>query len=269
MQRICTFVLALTLAAPASAQLGERNQAGVRMGHVHLLVRDINAQKRFWTEAMNGKLVRNGGLELIEFPGVYVVLTAAQDPQPPAGGIVDHFGFIVKDMPAALARWKAAGVATEPTENPNEVYALAPDGIRVEVYGEPALAGTISMNHVHFYPHDIPAIKAWYVRAFGANPSRRPCVACISRPRMIETADLPAVNLSLSLSENPRLPSRGRAIDHIGFDVENLNAFVRSLEARGIKVDGPVQQLPGTKVKAVFLTDPWGTRIELTEGLAP
>ena len=263
-------VVAALMAVPAGAQLVETNQAGLRMGHVHLNVTDVEAHKRFWTAVMGGTIVMHGPLELIQFPGTYLILQEVEQPAPaPAGSIVNHFGFVVQDMPKMLAAWKAAELPIEPTENPNEVYLLAPDGIRVEVYGEPALVGTISMNHVHFYPHDIPAIKAWYVRAFGANPSRRPCVACISRPRMIETADLPAVNLSLSLSESPRLPSRGRAIDHIGFDVENLTTFVRSLEARGIKVEGPVQQVPGTKVKAVFLTDPWGTRIELTEGLAP
>ncbi len=261
--------LGFFLVAPASAQLGEHNQLGLRMGHVHVHVRDVDAHKQFWTSILGGKLARNGSLEFIEFPGVYVLLTKAENPPPPAGSIVDHFGFIVKDMPAALARWKAAGVEIQPTENPNEVYLVAPDQVRVEVYGEPAVPTPISMNHIHFYPADIPAIKAWYVKVFGANPGRRPCVACLSQPRMIEAVDLPGVNLSLSQSQTQRLPTAGRAIDHISFDVENLDAFVATLKMRGVAVQGPVQQLPGTTVKSVFLTDPWGTRIELTEGLAP
>jgi catechol 2,3-dioxygenase-like lactoylglutathione lyase family enzyme len=269
MRALLIVIVVLVCAAPATAQLGERNQLGLRMGHVHLLVRDVDAQKRFWTDVMGATLVRNGPLELLELPGVYVMLTQAEDPPPPLGGIVDHFGFIVKDFPAALARWKAAGVGIQPTENPNEVHLLAPDGVRVEVYGEPALAGPIAMNHVHFYPHDIPAIKSWYVQVFGANPGRRPCIACVSQPVMRESADLPQVNLSFSPSETQRAPTRGRAIDHIGFDVEDLDGFVRTLEARGIALDRPVQQVPGTALKVAFLTDPWGTRIELTEGLAP
>jgi hypothetical protein len=31
----------------------------------------------------------------------------------------------------------------------------------------------------------------------------------------------------------------------------------------------PVRQVPNTNLKIAFLTDPWGTYIELTEGLAP
>jgi catechol 2,3-dioxygenase-like lactoylglutathione lyase family enzyme len=197
------------------------------------------------------------------------MFTTAKDPPPPAGAIVDHFGFIVKDMPAALARWKAAGVEIEPTENPNEVYVIAPDRVRVEVYGERAVPTPIAMNHIHFYPADIPAIKAWYVKVFGANPGRRPCIACISQPRMIQAGDMPGVNLSFSQSETQRLPTAGRAIDHIGFDVENLDAFVGVLKKQGVALEGSVQLLPGTKIKTVLLTDPWGTRIELTEGLAP
>jgi len=269
MKHLSFLIIAALSVAPAQAQLVEPNQVGVRMGHVHLAVKDVEAQKRFWISAMGGTLVKNGPLELIQFPGVFIMLRPAESSAPPAGSIVDHFGFVVKDMPAALARWKAADIKTEPTENPNEVYVLAPDGIRLEVYGEPALPTAVSMNHIHFFPVDIPAIKAWYVRAFGANPGRRPCVACLSNPRMIEADDLPGVNLSFSPGTMPPLPTKGRSLDHIGFEVENLAALVSSLEAKGIKIEAPIRTVPGTMLKIAFLTDPWGTYIELTEGLTP
>jgi catechol 2,3-dioxygenase-like lactoylglutathione lyase family enzyme len=271
MKRLAFLALATMWLTPAEAQLVEPNQVGVRMGHVHLAVRDVDAQKQFWISVMGGTLVKNGPLELIQFPGVFIMLRQAEPSGPPAGTIVDHFGFIVKDMPAALARWKAANLKIEPTENPNEVYLVAPDGVRLEVYGEPALPTPVSMNHIHFYPADIPAIKTWYVKAFGANPGRRPCVACLSNPRMIEADDLPGVNLSFSpgKGKEPPLPTKGRSLDHIGFEVDNLEAFVSSLAARGINIEAPIRQVPGTNVKIAFLTDPWGTYIELTEGLEP
>ena len=85
---------------------------------------------------------------------------------------------------------------------------------------------------------------------------------------MIESDDLPSVNLSFG-GTKPLLGTKGRAIDHIGFDVQNLEEFVKGLEARGIKLEAPIRQVPNTKVKVAFLTDPYGTYIELTEGLAP
>lgn len=269
---IVVLLLAVLCAAPARAQLVEPNQIGVRMGHVHLAVKDVDAQKQFWLSVMGGTLVRNGPLELIQFPGVFIMLRQAESPEPPAGSILEHFGFVVKDFPGALAKWKAAGVMIQPTANPNEVYLLAPDGVRVEVYGEPAIPTPVSMNHLHFYPADIPAIKAWYVRVFGANPGRRPCIACIANPQMIEADDLPGVNLSFSPSpagSKPPQPMKGRALEHIGFEVSNLEAFVSSLEAKGIHIEAPIRQIPNTKLKIAFLTDPWGTYIELTEGLIP
>jgi len=270
MMKLPAFVtFALLSASTAFAQLVEPNQLGLRMGHVHLAVRDIDAQKQFWVGVMGGTLVKNGPLELIQFPGVYIMLTKAQDPPSPDGSILNHFGFIVKDMPAALARWKAANLKIDPTENPNEVYVHAPDGVRLEVYGEPALPTPVSMNHLHYNAPDIPGIKTWYVKAFGANPGRRPCVGCISRPAMIEAGDLPAVNLSFSGTRTPVGPTKGRSLDHVGFDVANLEEFVKGLEARGIKMDTPIRQVPNSRVKIAFLTDPWGTYIELTEGLSP
>ena len=209
MKHLTFLAVVLLWATPAVAQLAEPNQVGVTMGHVHLAVKDVDAHKQFWISVMGGTLVKNGPLELIQFPGVFIMLRKAEPSAPPAGSIVDHFGFIVKDMKGALAKWKAANLKIEPTENPNEVYVVAPDGIRLEVYGEPALPTPVSMNHIHFYPVDIPAIKAWYVKAFGANPGRRPCIACISQPRMIEAGDLPGVNLSFSPGKTTAPPHQG------------------------------------------------------------
>ncbi len=271
MKKLLAFLaFAVLIAGPSFAQLVEPNQIGLRMGHVHLAVKDVEAQKHFWVGIMGGALVKNGPLELIQFPGVYIMLRKVDgDIAPPAGSIVNHFGFIVKDMPAALARWKAANLTIDPTENPNEVYVHGPDGIRVEVYGEPALPTPVSMNHIHYNAPDIPAIKSWYVKAFGANPGRRPCVACLSRPAMIEAGDLPGVNLTFSGTRTPVVPTKGRSLDHIGFDVLNLDEFVKGLEARGIMIDAPIRQVPNAKTRVAFLSDPWGTYIELTEGLAP
>ena len=86
---------------------------------------------------------------------------------------------------------------------------------------------------------------------------------------MIEADDLPGVNLSFGGSREPTLPTKGRSIDHIGFEVSNLEAFVSSLQAKGISIEAPIRQVPNTQVKVAFLTDPFGTYIELTEGLAP
>ncbi len=240
------------------------------MGHMHLSVRDVDAQKVFWTQHMGGTVVKNGPLEMIAFPGVYVMIRKTDQPvPPPRGSIVDHFGFVVKDMPAALAKWKAAGLTIEPTANPNEVYVMAPENIRVEVYGVPELTVPIQMNHIHYNIADIAGMQAWYAKIFGATPGQRNCIACLPRIVPIEAGDVPGANLSYSSGAKELVGTKGRGIDHIGFEVKNLDQFVKKLEAQGVKIEAPIRQIAEADLKIAFVTDPWGTYIELTEGLAP
>jgi len=45
---------------------------------------------------------------------------------------------------------------------------------------------------------------------------------------------------------------------------------VKNLQAAGIQTDGAVRtSANASKLRIVYITDPWGTYIELTEGLAP
>ena len=55
-------------------------------------------------------------------------------------------------------------------------------------------------------------------------------------------------------------------MDHIGFEIEGLEAFCKKLEAQGVKFDIPYKTVDAIKSSIAFLTDPWGTYIELTEG---
>ena len=65
------------------------------------------------------------------------------------------------------------------------------------------------------------------------------------------------------------MTTKGQSLDHIGFEVKNLNEPVKRFEAAGVKMDrAPAVGSNGT-TKIAFLFDSWGTYIELTEGLAP
>ncbi len=90
-----------------------------------------------------------------------------------------------------------------------------------------------------------------------------------SSPGLIDCDDIPGTNLSFSPGKTALAPTKGRSLDHIGFDVKDLEAFAKKLEAEGIKLDEPIRQIPNSNAKVAYLTDPWGTRIELTQGLAP
>ena len=64
-------------------------------------------------------------------------------------------------------------------------------------------------------------------------------------------------------------PTKGRTLDYIGFEVNNLEAFCKKLAANGMKFDEPylARALRHKSFASAMLTDPWGVSIELTEGL--
>jgi len=251
----------------AAAQLAAPNAQGVAIGHVHVFTRDVAAQSRFWS-TLGGKIVERGKLTLAEFPGIYLIL----EPQHPSGGTVgttlNHFGFWVKDFDGSVGRWKAAGLPWETvTTNPaqGQGFITGPDGVRVEIYENTSIATPMQMHHIHLLVSDPHAAQDWYARAFGATPGTRLGGVAVVRTTF-DTANVPGTEITLSKTAATLLPTKGRSVDHIGFEVADIDRFVAALAAAGLKTDEGVRDradMPG--VRAATLTDPWGTRIEIIE----
>src|SRR4030095_5793624 len=108
----------------------------------------------------------------------------------------------------------------------------------------------------------IPAIQAWYEKALGGLPGKRKTVA---RAGLTDCVYFHRFNVSFSPADMKRAATKSRSLDHIGFEVKNLDEFAKRLEGLGIKLDAPPRQIPNSKTKVAFFTDPWGTYIELTE----
>ena len=261
-------VVVLSVLAPraATAQPAPYNGLGVTFGHIHLLVTDVDVHKKFWTEVMGGALAGSAPLPMIQFPGAYIVLEKRQSSGPPEGSVLNHFGFVYKDLPATLAKWKSLGADARPGGNGNQGYVWGPDGIRIEYYGDPAIQVPVKMDHTHSFVPDINACKAWYLKAFGGVPGQRPRV---SGPGWNEVVHFPGMTVTFAAGAADLAHTEGRSLDHVGFEVKDLAAYVKKLEGLGIKLDAPPSQIPNTKIKAAYLTDPWGTRIELTQNFAP
>src|SRR6059036_2180528 len=130
------------------------------------------------------------------------------------------------------------------------------------------IAGPVGMDHIHMLlpPTDIPAIQAWYDKNLGGLTGKRKTVATSG---VTDCVYFHRFNVSFSRSDTKRDPTKGRSLDHIGFEVKNLDELVKKLEAAGTKLEAPPRMVPNSNVKIAFLTDPWGTYIELTQNLAP
>jgi catechol 2,3-dioxygenase-like lactoylglutathione lyase family enzyme len=252
--------LSVFAVAPLSAQLAAPNSAGDSIGHVHLNVRDMDAHQRFWTQ-VGGKPVNNEKLVMMQFPGIYVVLRKQEPTGGSAGTVVNHFGLHVKNIDEWVPKWKAAGLKIETGNNPKQLYLIAPDDVRLEIIEDTSISTPVAMHHIHLWVQDPLAAQAWYVKTFGAVAGKR---------NQFETANVPGAEITFAKQDAAQAPTKGRSLDHIGFEVKNLDQFVKKLADAGIKTEDPIRNSANApKLRLAYITDPWGTYIELTEGLTP
>ena len=283
MQRFLTAIVltpvALVLASPVSAQLMNK-EAPVIVGHYHLNVTSIDEHKKFWVDTLGGTAMKIGNIDVIKFPDVFLFLRVQPPTGPTRGTIFDHIGFAVPDVPATTTKVVANGyqltVGREPppgqTASPPTAgnygrfsYLVGPDGVKVELVTNMAPgAPPITHHHVHFTNKQYVEMQQWYMQAF--NATLRP-----GQTDFFIGADLPGVGYMLNFFKwdpaDDLVGTQGRAVDHVGFEVRNLEEFCKQLEAKGIKLAVPYRKVPALNLGIAFITDPWGTYIELTEGL--
>jgi len=271
------FVLALT-----GAQINNK-EAPVVVAHYHLNVTSVEAHKKFWVSTLGGTADTFGPnkIDVIKFPGVVLFLKVQPPTGPTKGTTFDHIGFAVPNVPEVTAKVVANGyaltVGREPppgqTASPPTAgnygrfsYLVGPDGVKVElVTNAERNAPPITHHHVHFTNKQYVEMQQWYMKAFNATLRE-------GQTDFFIGADLPGVGYMLNFfrwepAEN-LTGTNGRAVDHVGFEVRNLEEFCKQLEARGIKLTSPYRRAPELNNAGVaVITDPWGTVIELTEGL--
>jgi catechol 2,3-dioxygenase-like lactoylglutathione lyase family enzyme len=255
-----------------------KDAVSVIYGHHHLNVTALAEHKRFWVDTLGGVPLAIGATENVKFPGVLVRLRQ----QAPAGGTkgttVNHIGFQVPDLPGMVQKLKAAGypiitvaevtsvkpeevkdgIAFIPNQDARVAFTMGPDDTKVELFENTASTIPIAMHHVHFAAAQADVVRAWYIRLFGAMPARR---------GSFDTAELPNASLRWAPAAAPPVATKGRVLDHIGFEVKNLKAFCERLQAMGVPFDQPYANGP-EGLGVAFITDPSGTSVELTEGLA-
>jgi catechol 2,3-dioxygenase-like lactoylglutathione lyase family enzyme len=274
--------LSVCVAAAAAfllAQTAAPNASGISIGHIHLTVPDPDGMLKLWADVLGGTPATAGPLKMVKFPGVFVIATARQNP---AGGtkgsVVDHVGFSVKSFAETKAKAAAAGLPVQEVTPNVQAFITFPNDIILEVQEDTALATPSAFSHYHLSVPDQNAARQWYLTTFGAEEGER-------RPKL-KGAKIPpgfvdflgfggggkgkkggAPTADAAAPAGPAA-SKGRALDHIGFEVRDLKAFTDKLVAGGQKMDMNYNDMSAKiGLKIAFITDPYGTYIELTEGL--
>jgi catechol 2,3-dioxygenase-like lactoylglutathione lyase family enzyme len=256
-----SLLLLLVSACPAGAQLARPNESGVSQGHIHLMVSDPVEHRKLWVDMLGGEIAQAGSLEMFRLPGIYIIASQASSAlEGTDGSTVNHFGFLVPSYAEIKTQLAARGVPLF-MDNPNsrQVIAVFPDKIRVEFTEEATVKSPAVFHHLHLSSTDPEKLRDWYVKSFGAVPGTRGTFLA---------ALLPGGEVDFRKVPQKQAATKGRALDHIGFEVHNLEAFCKKLQAEGVEFDVPYREAPQLDgLKIAFILDPEGTRIELTEGL--
>ena len=273
---LACIALVLVAASSARAQVVPAGNPIV-YGHHHVAASDIEAQKKFFAATLGGTAAKFGAnnADIVKFPGVLVFFRSQKPTGGTVGTTVNHIGFGVPDLRATVNTIKAAGytmitrtsvadnievkddVATTATGG-QIAFVMGPDDVKVELVQVKGQTQPIALHHVHFFGQQNAEMRAWYEKTFGAKPRQGGGFLA---------ADLPGVALNFTQSPDATVGTSGRAMDHIGFEVKGLEAFTKNLEAQGIKLTVPYRSVAALNLSIAFINDPWGTSIELTEGL--
>jgi catechol 2,3-dioxygenase-like lactoylglutathione lyase family enzyme len=277
----CILHLALLLPSTASAQLLAAKEGPIVYGHHHVNATNPAEHKKFWADTLGGTVIKVGtdNREIVRMPNVFIFMREQAAKGGTKGSVHDHIGLSVPNLRPVLDKVKANGyrIVTAAEALPGQkvngdvvevgtgpvsalAYILGPDEVKVELVEMKAQKEPVKLHHIHFYGTQQAEMRDWYVKVFGAT------AAAAANPNFI-TANLPGVGLNFSVSAMPTVPTTGRVLDHIGFEVKGLEAFLAKLDAMGIKPSVPFRRVDALSINIAFVVDPWGTNIELTEGL--
>jgi len=258
-------VLAAAAFARPAAQLLPQNDRGMSMGHVLLNVGDVAAHKTFWSSQFDARPVTVGKLSGVTVPGVVVLFRQQQRTGPAEGTTINHMGLKLRKLADFTARFDKGGFKYDPPrigrEDTPQTYVTGPDTFRMELVEDPRIPAPVVSHHLHYWLEHPADVKAWYVQKLQLLPTMR---------GPYDSGDLPGMNLTfapLGSQKVPGVPTRGRLMDSIGFEVRNLEAYTKKLQASGVKFDTPYGRDPELGIMSATFTDPWGVTIRVTEGL--
>ena len=225
---------------------------------VHLGVPEPEAAARWYVDHLGARPGDNA--DRIWFGRTRAIFLKNATPGPSRGSAIDHFALSFPDVAAKAADLKAAGVtiASPVSDAPGlgrHAYVTDPWGTTIQLVEEP---GEPVFHHVHLQVPDPNETRRWYLERFGGEQATHK-----------GTLDgIRYGDVWIFLDRGTVAPSRGHAIDHIGWRMPDLMSKAGELRKQGISFTTEPQPGPPGAFSPVlmsFTEDPWGVKIELLQ----
>ena len=256
--------------AVAAAQSPAR-EAEAKYHHVHVTAASPSEAVGWYAKYLDCAPVL-GRNDAADCGGVELVFVSQSTMGGTQGTGVNHIAFSYADLAAKMAALEAVGVrgsgvrlqrfddGTTLREEPGlfrHGFIFDPWGTRIELLED---GGRQGFHHVHLSAADPEAALAWYRETFGGKAGKL-------RGKL---DGLLLGDVWLLAAQHPQgepAPTRGRAVDHIGFALSNLSEAARKLRKRGVafQEEPAVPDNARAAAKRAYLVGPDSVRIALVE----
>ena len=256
--------VASLVAIPAAARAADYH-------HVHITGASPSEGVRWYTRHLDCEPVADRP-DAADCDGVELIFMVQPTMGSTQGTGVNHIGFSYPDVVAKMAELEAVGVrgsgvrlqrfpdGSTLRDVPGLFkigFIFDPWGTRIEMVEDP---DTLGFHHIHLSATDPEATLAWYQDVFGGEPA--------SLKGQLDGLRFGDVWV-LAMEHGDGIPAttRGRALDHIGFVVPDLDTAAADMRRRGIvfQEEPAVPEGGRTSAKRAFVVGPDNVRLAVVE----
>lgn len=232
----------IVVAALALAALGPGVAGAAQLHHVQIIAASPSEAVRWYARHLDCTPLAERN-DATDCQGVELIFVARPTRGSTQGTGVNHIAFSYADVEAKMAGLEAVGVRGsgvrlqrfEDGATLRELpglfwhgYLFDPWGTRIELVGDPERQG---FHHIHLSASDPQATLAWYREGLGGKPARLKG----------QQDGLLFGDIWLFADPHPAgkpAPTNGRAVTHIGFEVQDLAAAAPDMRRKGVELDG-------------------------------
>ena len=266
-----TRILLALVAAVASLVLSPALARAADYHHVHITGASPSEGVRWYTRHLDCEPVADRP-DAANCDGVELIFMVQPTMGSTQGTGVNHIGFSYPDLTAKMAELEAVGVRGSgirlqrfpdgsTVRDVPGLFKIAfifdPWGTRIEMVED---SDNLGFHHIHLSATDPAATLAWYQDVFGGEPA-----SLKGRLDGLLFGDV-WVLVSEHADGTPAT-TRGRALDHIGFVVPDLDAAAADMRRKGIvfQEEPTVPEGGRTSAKRAFIVGPDNVRLAVVE----
>jgi catechol 2,3-dioxygenase-like lactoylglutathione lyase family enzyme len=233
-------------------------------GHIHLTATDATAAANWYAKHFGGTPTGFGGdtsegvkIDRAMFGSIGVIFFQKKAGfEGSVGSALDHIGFSMPDIAGKLKELVDDGAKSLGKVinfgGMDLAFVEDPWGTKIEIIDGP---DTRVLHHLHLHSADAKGTLDWYEAAFGGE--RKKFKGALAAIKYND------IWLIVQGSRKELAPTKGRAMDHLGWNFPDLDAAAKDLEAKGVKFT--LEPRPYKTVNIAFIDGPDGVRIELVQ----